>query len=80
MISGFCDDFPRSCKQDIKTANLAEIVSLSNADFLVVVGMSSTANQPNPVKGDKNMKKKTCQAKRKGKLIEMQVGGNYWPF
>lgn len=46
--------------KDIKTGNLAEIVSLSPADFLVVVG-------------DKNMKQLTCQAKRKGKLIEMKV-------
>jgi len=46
--------------KDIKTGNLAEIVSLSPADFLVVVG-------------DKNMKQGTCQAKRKGKLIEMKV-------
>eukprot|EP01125_Pyxidicula_operculata_P009917 TRINITY_DN3261_c2_g1_i1.p1 TRINITY_DN3261_c2_g1~~TRINITY_DN3261_c2_g1_i1.p1 ORF type:complete len:713 (-),score=145.17 TRINITY_DN3261_c2_g1_i1:69-2207(-) len=44
---------------DVRTEHLAEIICSSHADFLIVVG-------------DRNMKNKSCQAKRKGKLIEMK--------
>jgi len=46
--------------KDIKAEHLAELICTSHADFLIVVG-------------DKNMKNKSCQAKRKGKLLEMMV-------
>lgn len=46
--------------QDIRAEHLAELVCNSNADFLIVVG-------------DRNVKNKTCHAKRKGKLVEMQM-------
>jgi hypothetical protein len=49
-----------SLGQDIRAEHLAELVCNSNADFLIVVG-------------DRNVKNKTCHAKRKGKLVEMQV-------
>jgi hypothetical protein len=58
--------------KDIKTSHLAELVSLSHSDFFVVIG-------------DKNMKQMSCQAKRKGKLVEMKVEEvisliwNSWP-
>jgi len=47
-------------KDVIKAENLAEIICSSHADFLVVIG-------------DRNMKNRSCQAKRKGKLIEMPI-------
>jgi hypothetical protein len=46
--------------KDIKAEHLAELICTSHADFLIVVG-------------DKNMKNRSCQAKRKGKLLEMMV-------
>lgn len=45
---------------EIKTENLAEIITSSIADFLIVIG-------------DRNMKNKSCQAKKRGKLVEMNV-------
>lgn len=45
---------------EIKTENLAEIITSSTADFLTVIG-------------DRNMKNKSCQAKKRGKLMEMDV-------
>ena len=45
---------------DIKAENLAEIITTSTADFLIVIG-------------DRNMKNRSCQAKRSGKLVEMNV-------
>lgn len=47
-------------KKDVRTEHLAEIICSSHADFLIVLG-------------DRNMKNKSCQAKRKGKLMEMKV-------
>lgn len=46
--------------QYIKTENLAEIITNSKADYVVVIG-------------DRNMKNKSCQTKKKGKLVETQV-------
>lgn len=46
--------------REIKTENLAEIITTSIADFLIVIG-------------DRNMKNKSCQAKKKGRLVEMDV-------
>ncbi|EFA75252.1 hypothetical protein PPL_11327 [Heterostelium album PN500] len=46
--------------QSIKTENLAEIITNSKADCLVVLG-------------DRNLKNKSCQAKRRGKLVEMEI-------
>lgn len=46
---------------EIKTENLAEIITSStNADFLIVIG-------------DRNMKNQSCQVKKRGKLVEMEV-------
>jgi hypothetical protein len=45
---------------EIKTENLAEIITSSRADYLIVIG-------------DKNMKNRSCQAKKRGKLVEMNV-------
>ena len=45
---------------DIKTENLAEVITNSKADCLIVIG-------------DRNMKNRSCQAKRRGKLVEMDV-------
>lgn len=46
---------------EIKTENLAEIITSStNADFLIVIG-------------DRNMKNQSCQVKKRGKLVEMDV-------
>lgn len=50
---------------EIKTENLAEIITTSRADYLVVLG-------------DRNMKNRTCQAKNKGKLTEMDVRHIYY--
>lgn len=49
-----------SALQYIKPENLQEIITSSTADYLIVIG-------------DKNMKHKTCQAKKSGKLCEMKV-------
>lgn len=46
--------------REIKTENLAEIITSSIADFLIVIG-------------DRNMKNKSCQAKKKGRLVEKDV-------
>lgn len=46
---------------EIKTENLAEIITSStSADFLIVIG-------------DRNMKNQSCQVKKRGKLVEMDV-------
>jgi hypothetical protein len=45
---------------NIKTENLAEVITNSKADCLIVIG-------------DRNMKNRSCQAKRRGKLVEMDV-------
>jgi hypothetical protein len=47
-------------KEFIRTENLAEIIGNSKGDFLVVLG-------------DKNVKNKSVQARRKGKLVECKV-------
>ena len=44
----------------IKTENLAAVISASKADFLIVIG-------------DRNMKNRSCQAKKAGKLVELQI-------
>jgi len=46
--------------QSIKTENLAEIITGSKADCLIVLG-------------DRNLKNRSCQAKRRGKLVEMDI-------
>jgi hypothetical protein len=46
--------------EKIKTDSLAEIISKSKSDALVVLG-------------DRNIKNKSCQMRKKGKLIEMSV-------
>ena len=44
----------------IKTENLADTINVSKGDYVVVLG-------------DRNMKNRTVQAKRKGKLVETAV-------
>jgi hypothetical protein len=46
--------------QYIKPENLQEIITGSVADYLVVIG-------------DRNMKHRTCHAKKSGKLVEISV-------
>lgn len=46
--------------QYIKAENLAEIINSSKADHVVVLG-------------DRNMKNKTVQGRKRGKLVEMQI-------
>lgn len=48
--------------QYIKPENLLEIITASMASYLIVIG-------------DRNMKNKTCQSKKHGKLVETTV----WP-
>lgn len=50
------EDIPNMHCSIIKPEHLLQIITGSNADFLVVIG-------------DRNMKQKTCQSKRNGKLI-----------
>lgn len=60
----FLTPFQFSCfllhHANIKTENLAEVITNSKADCLIVIG-------------DRNMKNRSCQAKRRGKLVEMDV-------
>lgn len=44
----------------IKPENLIEVISQSTADYLIVIG-------------DRNMKNRTCHAKKSGKLVEVSV-------
>lgn len=46
--------------QFIKPENLMETITKSTADYIIVIG-------------DRNMKNRTCHAKRSGKLVEMDV-------
>jgi hypothetical protein len=47
-------------REFIKPDNLLDIITQSTSDYLVVIG-------------DRNMKNKTCHAKKSGKLVEISV-------
>lgn len=51
-------------RQYIKPENLLEIITSSTANYVIVLG-------------DRNMKNRTCQAKKSGKLVETDVCNNF---